>query len=249
MTSAAASPRGLEAAPLSSELTRAVRINLLVSGHVAWLLTVAAPAVTTNASLLARFAAGVALLALWLGVLGSLRFPRFGVGMAMWGFIGACAVTWLLLGEILGPAQLPGVRAGLGAIAWLTFSLAWGSIRQRDAVPENDPRVISAEPLEARSRVSKLTYVTFAVSALAALAPWLLAWRATENGHALLAHAVALAIVMWMLSAGAETAVALGTRRRLLPPGVRVQLASGALGMITLLGIIGILYWQLRGAR
>jgi hypothetical protein len=233
----------------ATELTQAVRRNLLVSGGAAWLLTVAVPALDLECRVIARVTAFAALVCLLGGVVGASRWPRVGRLVSLLGFIGMCALTWGLLGDIISPERLQPLRAAVGGVAWLTFALGWGAVRHPGAVPENDPRVIPAEPLEPRSEVAGITYAAVVVSTLAAVVPWLLAWRAQGRDHALFAQAIGLGAAMWLLSAGADTAVALGARRRWLPSGLRLQQVSGILGTVTLLALAGVVYWQLGNPR
>jgi hypothetical protein len=234
---------------VATQLTQTVRRNLLVSGGAAWLLTVAAPVLDNECGIAPRIAAAAALLCLLGGVAVSSRWPRVGRLLSMLGFIAMSALTWGLLGDLLNRERLQPLRAAVGGVAWLTFALGWGAVRQPGAVPENDPHVIQAVALEPRSEVPGITYATVVVSTLAALVPWLLAWRAQDRDHALFAHAIGLGAAMWLISAGADTAVALGARRRWLPPGLRLQQVSGFLGTVTLLALAGVVYWQLGSPR
>jgi hypothetical protein len=233
----------------SSELTQVVRRNLLVGGGAAWLLTVGLPAFESGDSLPARLSAGVALLTLLVGVAVSVRWARAGRVLSMPGFIGMCALTWALLGDRLSPGQLQPIRAALGGVAWLTFALGWGAVRHPGAVPENDPRVIPAEPLQPRGELPAIVRVVTALSVGLALVLWLLAWRATGVEHALFAHAIALAAAMWLISIGADIAIALSVKRRWLPPALRLQQGSGVLGTVVLLLLVGVAYWQLGNSR
>ncbi len=101
-----------------------VRYDLLISGTYAWLLTVASMA---WGNVWAIVSAVAALAHLWGGVWVSRSRRELGRLVVMVGFLGFCAVTWVLLGERLHVSNLEPIRAALGAFGWL-FSRSAGEL-------------------------------------------------------------------------------------------------------------------------
>jgi hypothetical protein len=166
----------------------------------------------------------------------------------MGGFVGLSALTWVLLGPALSPAELEPVRAALGGLGWMLFAFGWGVVRKRGAIPENDPRVIAAKPLEPKRALPRATYIVFGVALVGALGPWFFAWRVVRAEHALLAQAAALLCGVAVLASGAQVATLYGQERIRPRPTDRLNLASPALAGVVILGMIGLALWFLRGA-
>ncbi len=225
-----------------------VRLNLLITGTYAWGATVAAPVFGAAVGWLPRLSAGVAWVSLLAGVLMSQRWPRFGRAMTMIGFLGSCVATWLQLGEALEIEQVEPVRAASGAVGWALFALGWGSVRHPRVVPEHDPHVISARPLEPRRRMPSAVLAVFVVSALGALVPWLVAWSVTRSEHALLAHVLALGAAMWMVNLGSKVAVAFAEPAVTLTIRQRLAGAFWPLLLTVMVGLLTVAYLGVGGS-
>lgn len=223
-----------------------VRLSLLLSGVYAWVTTVAGPAFSTPGfnHTLSAVGAAVALIA---GLVLASTSPRLGRAVTMGGFLGLSALTWVLLGPQLSPAQLEPVRAAFGGLGWMLFAFGWGVVRKQDAIPENDPRVIAAKPLSPRRSVAAGTYVVFGAAVALALCPWFLAWRLVRSEHALLAQAASLLCAIAMVAAGAQVATLRGQEWIRPQPSERLNLASPALAALVILGMIGVVVWFVRG--
>lgn len=215
-----------------------VRLNLLITGTYAWGATVAAPVFGAAAAWPPRASAALAWICLLAGVLLSQRWPRAGRGLTMIGFLGSCVVSWVLLEDALNIDQVEPVRAASGAVGWALFALGWGSVRHPRAVPEHDPNVISARPLEPRRRVPPVVLLVFLLSVVGALLPWLWAWSVTRAEHALLAHVLALGAAMWMVNLGAKVAVVFAEPAA--PVSARQRLV-GSLWPLLLMVLVGVL--------
>jgi hypothetical protein len=228
----------------ADERSQPFRLNLAISGVYAWLTTVAVPA----ASSFQPLPLGLAALSLVLLCFGLWLLPRsavWGRGLAMPGFVSACAACWILLGDALMPARLHPLQAASGALGWVLFAFSWGAVRNVRAVPENDPRVVSGKPLEPRARLPRTAYVAFTVALVGGLLPWLLAWEVKRPGDALLAHAVGLACALAMVAVGARSALQTTQPVTERSPRQRLASAANALAGLLLVGVLGLLAWQL----
>jgi hypothetical protein len=229
----------------NDERAAAVRLNLLISGVYAWLATVAAPAWGSRALGSSGGALG-ALLLLGIGLALLPRWPSWGRALGMPGFLSACTLTWISLGNHLDPLRLHPLQAASGALGWVLFAFSWGSVRNVHNVPENDPRVIPGKPLRPRATLSRQAYVAFGVALLGGLLPWLMAWRVGREQHALLAHAAGLLCAIAMVTAGAHVALRVGRPSVVRPARARLALASNAFAGLVVLFVLGALGWFLR---
>jgi hypothetical protein len=220
----------------------ALLFNRIFSGGYAWLATVALPAATRGVGVAPRITAGAALASLLVGAWLSPRAPRLGRALGILAFVGLCTLSWLLMAPNIEPARLDRLRAALGGVGWLLFALAWGSIRDFGAVPEQDPHVLAGTRLAPRARLPLTAWAALGFGVAGALALPLLAWRVTEPGHALLAHAVALGCALALLACAAAVSVQHGTARPLPGPGARIERAGRLLAALTLALAIGFVW-------
>lgn len=227
---------------IANHMGSPVRYDLLISGTYAWLITVFATAWAAGNGW-ALLCAIAALAHLWGGVWWSQSRAALGRGIAMVGFLGFSAGTWLLQGEALHVANLEPIRSALGALGWLLFALSWGSVRQPGSNPEDDPRFVrGAEVLVPRRALPRATVLTFALTIVCAFAPWLAAWAVVRREHALLAHALGLGSAMWILAGGSQIAVSLGAQRTWPAPRSRLSAALAPLAWACALLALGVLY-------
>lgn len=239
---------GLKLFGLGQGVASPVRYDLLISGSYAWLVTVATSAwgATNGWALVTAF---VAIAHLWFGVWVSRRRAALGRVVTIAGFLGFCAVTWVLLGERLYVANVEPIRAALGALGWVLFALSWGAVRRSDEKPEDDPRFVrGAEVLTPRQALPRATLLTFALTVVCAFAPWLAAWAVVRREHALLAHALGLGGAMWILVGGSQIAVSLGAHRTWPAPRARISAALAPLAWACALLAAGALYRVSGGA-
>jgi len=223
----------------SSERVR--RINVLLPGLYAWAATVLYPASLRGVGMLARWSAALALLPLLVGIaLGKSR-PLLSRSLSLHGFLAACALTWILLGDLLAVDHLDPLRAALGAIGWVLFAFAWGASREPELIPEDDPRALPGEPLAPRGTLPAGATAVLTVAVMGALVPLLFAWRVTRPSHALLAHAAAVAAAVGLVSSGAEIAVNRGKWAPIESASRRVTHAIVPLAALTILLLVGVI--------
>jgi hypothetical protein len=194
------------------------RTRVLLPGLYAWLLTVELPALSRGARPFGRVTALVALMALVAGLFmvgGRLRLAR---GLAIYGFIGSCVLTWALLGGELSPARLDRIRAAAGSLGWVLYAFGWGRVRSAQ-LPEDAPNAVLGAPLLARSHLHRATLPIAGCAVVAAVGFEALAFRIDRPEHAVLAHATATACALLVLGASATLA---------LRQGNRIEVASGA---------------------
>jgi hypothetical protein len=211
--------------------------TILLPGVYAWGATVAWPAFSVRgASPVARFAAAGALIALLVGPLVARKNLLLGRALGVLAFVGCAAAAWGALGTQLRE-QLDPVRAALGALGWGLFALGWGTFPGRTRLPEDDPHAVLATRLPPRARLPAATSVAFGMLLVAGLGLPLLAWRVERAGVALLAHAVALA--------GSVALLSIGTRVLLAPPSGGAR--RPRLGVLVLLIwlAVGVVVWLL----
>jgi hypothetical protein len=221
-----------------------VRTNMLLPGLYAWVSTVASPVAVRGAPGLARVTAILALIALVAGPLVALDRPRLGRVIGVYTFVALSLVTWLVGDTLIGVQRLEPVRAALGAVGWALFAFGWGTVRTVGSVPEEDPHALSGPPLPARSQLPRGTLVVFAIGLVGSLFPVLLAWRVERPGHALFAHAAALACAIAIVTCAAKIAIARGSWQPLTPPRARLVAATRPLALVSVL-LAGGMVWAL----
>jgi hypothetical protein len=222
------------------------RASTILPGLYAWLTTVALPSAQHGASLAARVSALIALLALLAAPLFLDERPFFGRALGIFSFIGFSLLTWVLLGASL--VQSPGdpLLSALGAVAFTLYALGWGSLRRRNAVPEDGPNVIPGQPLQPRIRPLRRTPIVFALILAAALLPVFLAFRVVETERALFAHAVAILAAILTITVGARVALSVGQRKGLPPTAERLNGAAVPLALLALVFGLGFLWLVVR---
>lgn len=213
------------------------RLNMVLPGSYAWLATVAVPVAERETSWLARGFAGLALVALWLGPWLFSGSVARSIGIL--GFVGCCAATWLELGAVLDIGKVEPVRAALGSLGWMLFAFGWGKVRGLSDIPEQDPHVLPGAPLKPRRKPGVRSTAVLALSVAAALAPLGFAWGVKRPLHALLAHATAVVCAMFVVSVGAQIAVAIQNERVWASPALRLNRATRPLSLLGLALVVG----------
>jgi hypothetical protein len=237
--------------PVRSSLPRALRalrsrVSTVLPGLYAWLTTVGLPSVQHGAPSSARLSAFLALLALLAAPLFVDQWPVVGRALGIFSFLGFSLLTWVLLGAAL--VQSPGdpLLPALGAVAFTLYALGWGSLRRRDAVPEDAPNVIPGPPLQPRIRPQRSAPLVFGLISTAALVPVFLAFRVVEAQRALFAHAVAILTAILTISVGARVAVSVGQRKTLPAAGERLNAGAVPLALLALAFGLGFLWLVVR---
>ncbi len=237
--------------PSRSDLPRALRalrgrLSTVLPGVYAWLTTVALPSVQHEARAGARLSAFFALLALLAAPLFIDERPRLGRALGIYSFVGCSLLTWALLGAGFVQSQGDPLLSALGAIAFTLYALGWGSLRRRDAVPEDAPNVIPGPPLRPRSRPQGSPPMVFGLISAAALVPICLAFRVVDPARALFGHAAATVGAIVSITVGARVAVSIGQRERLPPVAERLNAAAVPLALMALVFGLGFLWLVVR---
>lgn len=206
---------------------------------VAWSVTIAPAALARAAPLPARVLGLAALIAGASGPLLAVGRRRLGrhVGISL--FLGLATLTWLLASPAIQPSRLDPVRAALGAIAWGLFALSWSGPRREAAAPPSD---LTSPVLQARATLPPFAAPIAGVGIAVGLACLVMAWRTRESDRALLAHGVALACAVALITASAAIAIGRGKARhrgthRLPSRAVR---SLFALAIATVIGIVAL---------
>jgi hypothetical protein len=220
------------------------RTNMLLPGLYAWVSTVASPVAVRGSPGVARVTAILALVALVAGPLVALDRPRLGRAIGVYVFVALALVTWLVGDALIGVQRLEPVRAALGAVSWALFAFGWGTVRTVGNVPEEDPHALSGAPLVARSQLPPGTLIVFGIGLAGAVLPVLLAWRVERPGHALLAHAAALACAIAVVTSAAKVAIARGSWQPITPPRARLLAATRPLALVSVL-LAGGMVWAI----
>ena len=221
------------------------RASTILPGLYAWLTTVALPSMQHRAPGATRLTAGLALVSLLSAPLFAQR-PLVARCLGIFSFLGFALLTWVLLGA--GLVQNPGdpLLSALGAVAFTLYALGWGSLRRRDAVPEDGPNVIPGPPLQPRSKPQRGAPVVFAVIFVSAFVPVFLAFRVTDTERALFAHAAAILTAIVTITVGARVALSVGQRKGLPPGAERLNSAAVPLALLALVFGLGFLWLVVR---
>jgi len=220
------------------------RANVALPGLYAWAATVLYPVSIRGVGVAARVAAGLAAGSLIFGVLLSQRRPAQGRALGLHGFVAFAVLTWVLLGGAVAVDRLEPTKAALGMIGWVLFAFGWGASREPERVPEDDPRVLSGQPLSPRGGLPRGAAFVLVLAIVGAAVPIFLAWRVTRAPQALFAHAVAVVCAVGLVSSGAEVATLRGSWVAVEPPSERIGQAAlplTALGIVLLGGAIELL--------
>lgn len=231
--------------PVSTRQAPSLRANMLLPGVYAWVSTVAYPASLTGSWLSYSFS-GVSLLALLVGAWFVHSRPALGRAFGVYLFVGFSVCAWVSMGRGLQLLAEEPVRAAVGALGWLLFAFGWGYLRQRGNVPERDPRAIAGTPLSPRAELHPITSIVSGTTLVASLGILALAWWVERPAQALLAHAVAAAAVVWLMSASARVSTALGESRSFPSARRRLNAASRSLAGLILLFALGSVWVLLR---
>jgi hypothetical protein len=222
------------------------RANTVLPGLYAWLTTVALPSVQHDAPSSARVTAFFALLALIAAPLFVTERPLLGRALGIFFFIGCSLLTWLMLGASLIQNTGDPLLSALGAVAFTLYALGWGSLRRRDAVPEDAPSVIPGPPLEPRVQPVRGTPIVFALISASGLLPVFLAFRVSERERALFAHAAAVLAAILIITVGSRVALSVGQRKGLPPIAERLSAAAVPLALVALVFGLGFLWLVVR---
>lgn len=228
-----------DAAP-SEVLPLAERTRVLLPGFYAWLLTVGLPVMARGMRAGPRLAATGGLVALIAALSVAGRRLWLARALGIYGFVFCSALTWAALGADLSPVHLDRVRTALGMLGWVLYAFGWGRVR---AVTESAGalHVAAGAPLIARSRLHSRAAPIVAFAVFAALVFAGLAFRVDRAEHAVLAHAVAVACALLVLSTGSRVALAQGTRHELAPGSARlnaVALRGAVLAVLFGIGLV-----------
>jgi hypothetical protein len=232
------------AAP-SDVLPLAERTRVLLPGLYAWLLTVGLPVLARGVRSGPRLAAAGALLALVLSLLVVGRRLALARFLGIYGFVFASALTWALLGADLSPVHLDRIRTALGMLGWVLYAFGWGRVH---APVDTDQRahVASGSLLVPRSRLHPRATSIVAFAVVAALVLEGLAFRVDRQEHAVLAHAVAAACAVLVLSTASRVALAQGTRHELASGTTRLNAVALRGAVLALLFGIGLVWAALK---
>lgn len=220
--------------------------DLLVPGLYAWGLTVAWPAAQRLAPLEAKIFALAALISLVIGAGLAFVSPALGRVLGIWLFLLASVASWAKVAPALFLARLDPLQGTLGAFGWGLFAWSWA--RQHKSPAPVLPAEVAA-PSPPRQTLPAHLPVVFGLVVVAAAVPMVAAWwvRGLERG--LLAHVVALAAAIALVSAAAELVNASVRSRRGAErsvSGLRLTAALPALIALSLAAVAGAAWGLLR---
>lgn len=220
--------------------------DLLVPGLYAWGVTVAWPASQRLAPWEAKIFALAALVALVVGAGLAFVSPPLGRVLAIWLFLLASIASWAKVTPASFLARLDPLQGTLGAFGWGLFAWSWA--RQHKTPAPLQPVEVGA-PSAPRQTLPAHLPVIFTLVALVAAVPMGLAWWVRGVERALLAHVVALAFAIALVSAAAELVNASVRGRRggeRAAPGLRLTAALPALIALVLVAVAGAAWGLLR---
>ncbi len=217
----------------------------VVPGLYGWLATVLTPALQRGASLSARSAAVVALLALAGSYALSGSRPRAARVLGVYVFVASCFAAWAFLGPLLRADQLDAVRGALGALGFLLHALAWGAApRDPDAQPLDN--LVPGAPLQPRHKPVRSGAYVLGLGIAVSLLPLGLAFGVERPGPALLAHVLALGCGVLVVGASADVALRVGKTHQAAPWRARGSRALWPLGGLILALGLGLIWLALR---
>jgi len=212
-------------------------ISRVVPGLYAWLATVAAPVSKAGTSPWSRASAALALASLAASYMVGGR-PRLARALGVQGFLLFCFGAWALLGPALRSDQVDQVRGALGAVGFLLHALAWGA-SPKEPEPEAAEHLVPGSPLQPRSKPLRLPAIALGLGITLSLLPLAAAFTVERPGASLLAHALALASGLLLVSAGSDIAVLVGRPRELPAWRLRAGRATWSLAALALaLGVL-----------
>jgi hypothetical protein len=227
--------------------------DVLAPGLYAWGLTVGWPVSQRFAPLVSRIFALVALVSLVSGAALVLTSPKLARTFGIWVFLGACIGTWASFAPAFGPLQLDPVQGILGSIGWALFAISWGGDRATaNATPTASASGRTSDKGDRRRPpLPRMATFVLALVAAAAATPMLLAFWVQSVERALLAHAVALAAAIALVTFAADL---FEPRSRAEEAGFdlarkadkRIAAALPAFLALTTLIVIGAVYTLLR---
>ena len=223
----------------------AERTRVLLPGVYAWLLTVELPVLVRGVSAWPRLTALVALAALLVGVLVLARRRRLAQLLGIHAFVACSLLTWALLGSDRSPVHLDRVRTALGALGWALYAFGWGRLRGSLGA-QDAAEVIAGQPLVARTHLHPRSLPVAGLCIVAALVFEALAFRVDRPEHAVLAHALAAACAVLVLSTGGRVALAQGSRSELPSGATRLNGIALRGALLSALFGLGLLWAALR---
>jgi hypothetical protein len=184
---------------------------------------------------LVALAAGAGLAFLW---------PLAGRMVGIWLFLAACVASWSQATPSLFLARLDPVQAVLGSVGWALFALGWARQEKSGPAPDAVPPGHADLP---RHTVPRRLRIMVAMVSLAGALPLILAWWVRGLERALVAHAVAIAAAIALVTSAAELGEA-GTRGKHEAAAPRARLSAAAPGLVLLciLAALGAGYSLLR---
>jgi hypothetical protein len=219
--------------------------DLFAPGLYAWAVTVAWPASQRLAPFEARLFALTALTALVVGAGLAFVSPLTGRIAGIWIFLAACFASWVQMAPSLFLARLDPLQGVLGSFGWGLFALSWARQDRSVALPavETDPIPVP------RQRLPWRVPFILALVSLAAALPMILAWWVKGLERALVAHAVALAGAIALVTYAAEFADTSVRKPRVTdaaPPGIRLVGSAPALLVLCFIAVLGAAFGLLR---
>jgi hypothetical protein len=181
-----------------------------LAAFAAWFITLAPLLRTERASVLVRVLALLAVLPALGGPLLLLRDPRRARQVGLGAFPAVALLTWTLASFDGALGVIDAFRGALGALAWGVLALGWS---QPWSLPDAALRTAPLGPtrgLAPRRRVPGAAVAVAVVGAVAAVGCLGLAWLVTSPPRAVLAHALATACAVALLTAAAGVAVLVG---------------------------------------
>jgi hypothetical protein len=185
-------------------------LQRVVCGVFAWIVTVAPVVSSPLASPLGRAAGALALATAVAGPLLVPRSRRLGRHVGISGLLGLSLAAWAMSSPTLAALRLDFVRSFVGSVAWGAYAFSWGEPWRRPAEPSDGHEA----PLRARSQLAPFAVPVAAIGVVGAVLLLGLAWRVREDGRGALAHVVAAAMALGLVSVAADVAIDRGRVRR-----------------------------------
>jgi hypothetical protein len=239
--------------------TLARTTDVLLPGLYAWGVTVAWPILVRPSASLPRYLALLALFALLVGSVLSIRWPAPARMLGVWLFLALCTGVWASAGVRAGGPLLDPVQGIAGSLGWALFALGWagdgGTAWGRSVA--DDPSALGGPPLAPRSLLWRGAPWLVAISIVAAAVLLALAFWAPGRPRALFGHAAAISGAVALVGSASEIAVRRPPARQPSEPGrlasgergpwrARLYAARAPLTLLATLGLLGAAYALVR---
>jgi hypothetical protein len=218
---------------------RSATLRCTLAALGAWTITLLPLVTSSRSHAIGRL---LALVPLGPGIAGAqliAKNHRLARHVGITAFLATAVLAWAWASSDGVLATMDLFRSLLGALAWGVFAVAWShpwSVMDEDLgrAPEGD-----TSGLKPRRRAPPYAVVVAVLGAVAALSCLAAAWWVAEPSRGVLAHAVATACAVALITSAATVAVAAGRERKEDGPPARLPIDRRVVNTLLLMLLVG----------